>query len=304
MDTQHRFLPTGPSLQIPKPTQPNYDSRYHHLLETRTHIQPTRHSIPASTNPSPSTTLCSSGSGKTLALDEEMKKAHENWLSVTAGKGYHPTAISGSTKRKVQYEYWMLNHEAAAYASLFPPINFRVEPRVEEGKIDHDEQGQTYNRDQIPLPTCRYPPRRQPTAPYRRCHPHKPWSEFFDKGCRNRDRDARTYYARMIVRSQRWDDDADKLLALVQTFVLHAVDVNGDAMEREHIGSFASLVREAFRCASDLVVPKPSPTLALNKRFKELMNDTVLSTFINCWDNVRFFSIYHWTLVLTLLISL
>ena len=103
----------------------------------------------------------------------------------------------------------------------------------------------------------------------------------------------------MIVRSQRWDDDdSDKVLALVHAFVWRAVDVNGDAVEREHIGSFASLVCEAFRCAPDLVVPKPSPTLALDRRFKELMNGTVLSTFTNCWDNVRF-SQYRWILVLT-----
>jgi len=222
-----------------------------------------------------------------------MKKAHDNWLSVSLSsvapdKGYHPKAISRSTtKRKVQYQCWMLNHEAAAYAPLFPPISLGMESQSEEGEIDY-EQGQTYNQDQIIPPTCRYPPRPQPTAPYRRCHPHKPWSEFFDMGCRNRDRDARTYYARMIVRSQRWDDDEDKLLALVHAFVWRAVDVNGDALEREYIGSFASLVREAFRCASDLVVPKPSPTLALNERFKELMNGTVLSTFVTCWDNVSF----------------
>lgn len=92
------------------------------------------------------------------------------------------------------------------------------------------------------------------------------------------------FYARMIVSSQRWDDDDDIILSLVQTFVRHAVDTDVEAQERENVAWFASRVGMAFasivRC----------PNKCLGSRFRALMRETVLETFISCWHLVSIFA--------------
>ena len=298
------FPPVGPSLQTPRPTQPYNDPRYHHLLESRFYSQTPRHSSPSSSNPSPSSTLCSSASGTTLVIDEEMvqiKKAFELWpsaplsLAASPSKGY-PSSSQTSRSQKVECQSWMLNPGSAYYAPLFPPIDSPadLEPEEEEGNalgakdVFLTEHGQTRIPTSTPPPsysTFQRPPKRQRTAPYRHVHPHTAWSGFFQRGCRSRNRDAIFIHARKIVSSQRWDDD-DSLLGLVHAFVRHAVDVNVEAQERENVAAFAKRVQDAFRMALPSIVPCPNKRLDL--RFKELIRETVLGTFVSCWHHVGF----------------
>ena len=287
MATFPPFLSAGPSLQTPKPTQPYIDPRYHHLLESRSYPHPPRHSSPSSSNPSPSSTLCSSGSGTTLVLDEAMvqiKKAFDLWPSASlpsvSSKEYIPSSRNSANRsKKVEYESWMLNPGSASYAPLFPPIN---SPGEEDGNVWDAKD--PFLASPPPCSPIQRPPKRQRTAPYRHVHPRAPWSEFFQRGCRSRNRDAIFLHARKIVNSQRWDEDEDFLLGLVHAFVRHAIDVDVEAPERENVAVFARRVHDAFRMALSTIVPCSNKRLDL--RFKELMRETVLGTFVSCWHHV------------------
>lgn len=192
----------------------------------------------------------------------------------------------------------MLNADSATYAPLFPPIDPDTDlEHEEEGGNDLDVKD-IFSRERVqtpfpsPIPYSSWstpiqrPPKRQRIAPYRHVHPHTSWSEFFRNGCRSRNRDAVFFCAQNIVNSQQWDEDDDIILDLVRAFVRHAVDVNVEAQERENMAVFASRVRDAFRKALRSIVPFPNKRLDL--RFKELMRETVLETFISCWHLVSF----------------
>ncbi len=317
----------SPHLKTPKPTQPYNDPRYHNLLDSGAYpyTSPYPHSrsapprprqySPSSTNPSPSSTLCSasssgtSRSATTFNVEEVDKESQPSASSskspsvASPSKRYGPDmSISRSSqssspsecysKCRVGYERWMLNAEAGAYSTIFSP--FDLEKELDGGGGGESkrtfQRGQEHDPDPSPSSRHKAPPPPQPTATYRRTHPNKPWSTYFDLGCRNRNRDARLYYARRVVQSQRWDGSEDNerlLLELVHAFVWRATGIDVDPQEREGVASFAARIREGFKRASHWVVPRPR---GLDEKFGALMREIVLATFTSCWHVVsRFF---------------
>ena len=239
----------------------------------------------------------------------QIKKAFELWpsssLSAAASSPKGSSSSQISRTQKVECQSWMLNPDSASYAHLFPPINSPadLEPEEEEGNdlgakdvflTDHGQTRSPSSTSPPSYPTIHRPPKRQRTAPYRHVHPRTAWSEFFQRGCRSRNRDVIFIHARKIVSSQRWDEDDDSLLGLVHAFVRHAVDVNVEAQERENVAAFAKRVRDAFRMALPSIVPCPNKRLDL--RFKELIRETVLGTFVSCWHHVGFPDVPFFTL--------
>lgn len=329
---------TYPFLKTPKPTQPYNDPRYHNLLDisnpysytSRRYLQsrsvlpvplpplPT-HSSSSSSIPSPSSTLCSttsstSSSGATTLLLEDVYKetgqpsSSKSQSLDSSFKIYgsdmsissHPSSPTPERdcfewKSRARYERWMLNAEAAAYSSVFSPFF-----ESNEGQ-DHGET-QAHILEYSSSSTNPPGPHPQPIAPYRHIHPNnKRWSKFFNLGCQHRDPDTRSYYARRIIQSQRWDESEghDRLLELVHAFVWHATnaDDNLDLQERQSVAEFAARVRDSFEHASKWVVPPPRESLEI--KFGSLMRETVLATFLSCWHVVSGY--YHYYYILAIL---
>jgi len=268
---------SAPSLQTPKPTQPFHDVRYQYLLNNQpVPFRPLSSSSRAthsshSTNPSPSSTLCSTS---TLALhDDNIRKL----FSPEYSPSYLGNLESPVSPNKASYELWMLPPDVASVATIFPPLDRDYDEDMIATPMQRDftsGNARLQKKYQEPLP----PALPTPPSPFRpvgqRMHWRKPWMDFFDQGCCTRDHDTSVMLARKLVENERWNEE--RLLDLARVFIWRASDDKADM--KDLLPTFASRIRDAFHALA--------PGSQLSEQFVRTLSSSVLATFVSHWHVV------------------
>ncbi|CAA7265507.1 unnamed protein product [Cyclocybe aegerita] len=253
-----------PTLQTPKPTQPYPNAKYQQLLNstqespTRPHTSLSSSSTAtrSSTNPSPSSTLCSHGlSGQDISkffMDP----------SLVWNVAPPPTKLQ-------------------LYDHPFAPLEFEARSEEERSRAQSRSESPTVpaTTEQPSYPPHGYegrmlagpPPRPMKTNPYVKLK--KSWNPLFEAGCKTLGPIERAQHAKQLVGRGPWSDDA--ILDLVRAFIWRASDFEVP-QPVNFVALFAAEVSGVF-------IEQQKP----DERFKHVLREALLNTMMGCWHVPR-----------------
>ncbi|KAJ3515782.1 hypothetical protein NLJ89_g1541 [Agrocybe chaxingu] len=253
-----------PTLQTPKPTQPYPNVKYQQLLNNtqelpsrpHTSLSSSSSTTRSSTNPSPSSTLCSHG-------------------------------LSGQDISKFFMDPSLVWNVAAPpsklqlYVHPFAPPDFETQSEAGRSCVQSRSEppAALATTDQPSYPPHNYegrmlagpPPRPLKTNPYKKLK--KSWNPIFEAGCRTLGPIERAEHAKQLVGRGTWSDDA--ILDLVRAFIWRASDFEAP-QPVNFVALFAAEV-------SAVLIEQQRP----DERFKHVLREALINTMMGCWHVPR-----------------